>query len=173
MTLSTLSSAWRGTFALYAADDAESAWCRAHQLSAVVRLTPYLMAANVFSALVVAAIVFRESPRLLSAWASVLAVVIAAAMRAYRISRDRVPESVSRRAFRSATRHAAVMGALWGAVPIVWLADVGPQSQVVIATLTAGMLSAGAFVLSPVPAASLAYVGIIVAGLARRPLADR
>ena len=152
------------TFALYHADDTESGWIRAQQLSAVLRLTPHLMAANAFNAVVVAATVHGHADATLALWAAALAVVIGSALGAYAHSRGRSPAAASRRAFHSATRHAAILGALWAAVPLIWLPDLGPHGQLLIACLTGGMMSVGAFALSPLPAATLAYVGMLVAG---------
>ena len=159
-----LSRLLRDTFALYQADDPESAWIRAQHLASVMRLSPLLMAANVFNAAVVVATVAHLSPRLLACWVAGLGAVVAMALRAHARSRGRAVTSASRRAFRRSTAHAAVLGTLWGLVPLLWFPLVPPASQLVIATLTTGMLSAGAFALGPLPAASLAYLSTIVVG---------
>jgi len=154
----------REAFALYAADDPESAWIRAQQLSSVLRLTPFLMGANVFSAGIVISTVAHLSPRELAAWVVALGAVVGTALRAYARSRGRSFEAASRRAFSRSTRHATVLGVLWGLVPLLWFPIVPPAAQIVLATLTAGMMSAGAFALGPLPRASLAYLGAITTG---------
>ena len=159
-----IASPLRETFALYQSDDAESAWIRAQHLAAVVRQTPFLMGANVFCAGVVVATVAQWSPQLLACWIAALGAVIGLALRAYAHTRGRPAVAASRRAFRRSTLHAAVLGSLWGLVPLLWFAPLPPSAQLVVAALTAGMLSAGAFALGPLPEASLAYVATLVAG---------
>ena len=125
----------RDTFALYSADDPGSAWIRAQHLASVIRLTPFLMAANVFNAGIVIITVGHLSPKLLACWVAGISAVVVLALRGYVRSRGRTISTASRRAFRRSTVHALALGALWGLVPLLWFPVVPPASQLVIASI--------------------------------------
>ena len=140
------------------ADEAESGALRAALLGAVRRLTPYTMACNLGSgALVLQA--FRDAvPAGLWAWWAVLNTVSLLALWGWWRQRQRAHATASMRAMHRVTVHSAVLATLWALVPVLWFPQAQPAQQLLIATLVTGMLGAGGFVLSPVPAASLVWV---------------
>lgn len=168
---------WRQAFDLYRNDDLETAGIRGHHLSSLLALTPWLMVANLVSAGLLGAAVLPTSPRLFGAWASVLSLVVLLAMRAWQRSRHRLRDTASIRAVFRSTLHAATLGLLWGVVPLLWFPNADPAAQLLIGTLTAGMMAAGAFALSPLPRASVVWVAILLLGAlvalltSRHPLA--
>jgi diguanylate cyclase (GGDEF)-like protein len=60
-----------------------------------------------------------------------------------------------------ATLHAAMLATIWAVAPLVWFPPAQPAQQLLLATLIAGMLAAGAYVLSPLPLASLAWASVL------------
>ncbi|MBK6690254.1 MAG: EAL domain-containing protein [Deltaproteobacteria bacterium] len=158
------SANWRRAFELYRKDDPETAGIRGRHLSTLLALTPWLMVANLVSGGLLGAAVVPISPRLFGAWGAALIIVVLLAMRAWQRSRHRTPGAASIRAAHRSTLHAAILGLLWGVVPLLWFPDAEPAAQLLIGTLTAGMMAAGAFALSPLPRASLVWVAILLLG---------
>jgi diguanylate cyclase (GGDEF)-like protein/PAS domain S-box-containing protein len=78
--------------------------------------------------------------------------------------RRRVRTMATPAAIRHANVHANLLALVWSALPICWFANASPPQQLLVATLVTGMLSAGAFVLSPLPVASVVYVIIFASG---------
>lgn len=155
---------WRQAFDLYRKDDPETAGIRGHHLASLLALTPWLMFANLMSGGLLGAAVVPISPRLFAAWGAVLLVVVWLAMRAWRRSRHRPAGAASIRAAHRSTHHAAALALLWGSVPVLWFPVAEPAPQLLIGTLTAGMMAAGAFALSPLPRASVVWVMILLIG---------
>lgn len=154
---------WAGISSMYQDEDAQAGKIRAEHLSAVMRLTPYAMAANVGSAsLVLWALHSQQGPGLYLWFLALVAVAIAAVHRwAQRLGKPL--HKTSPRAVRRATLQASALACLWSLLPICWFPTSSPGQQLVIATLFTGMLSAGTFVLNPLPKASVAYAGIFSA----------
>ncbi len=145
---------------MYADTGIEAARLRGVHLDAVVRLTPYSMAANVGSAsLVVWSFLGDISPGLLIWWLLVLCVS-GFAMIKWLQNRHRVIEVVSRRAVHHATLHSGLLAGIWAVMPVLWFANAEPFQQLTIATVTTGMLGAGSYMLSPLPRASVLYTAI-------------
>jgi predicted signal transduction protein with EAL and GGDEF domain len=151
-------------FELYRANDHESAEVRAQLLQQTLRLTPALMGANVICVGIIAASFGTTGGLALWLWSAALLVMSALGSVGWWRSRHRQVQRASPRAFGRATRHAGVLGALWGLLPL-WCfpTATGPQ-QVLVASLITGMLGAGAFGLAAMPLASIAFVSTITVG---------
>ena len=78
--------------------------------------------------------------------------------RASRAERASYPPDVIRRA----VRNAFALGSLWSVVALLLFPGADASKQVLLTCLISGMLSGGAFALSPIPQAALAYVAVIV-----------
>lgn len=156
-----LRSAIHDIRALYADSDVETARIRAALLGQVMRLTPLTMAANLSCSMLVLWC-FRAdlSPGLLP-WFALLLGTTAATMLGWWQQRGRQHERASGRAMHRATWHAALLATLWAVAPLAWFPAAQPAQQLLVATLVAGMLAAGAYVLSPVPLASLAWASVL------------
>ncbi len=154
-------------FVAYRADESVAAGFRARQLQAVLRLTPITLFANAVNVGLIA-FTFRASgkPVFLLLWALAIAVLLAGGTRAW-LRWRRSPDqwlTASRRAMRRATIHAGALGSLWGLMPAVLFAGGDGAQQLVVSTITVGMLSAGGFALATVPVAGVVYVSTIGAG---------
>jgi diguanylate cyclase (GGDEF)-like protein len=152
-----LRTVWAEMHRMYAGTDAESARIRAAHLGAVTRLTPYTMAANAGSAALVLAGYGLTAPAGMWLWLAVVLTLSGAGLLAWWRGRGRNMTTASPRAVNRATLHAALLAGSWAMMPLVWFGSSSPGQQLLVATLVAGMLGAGAFVLSPLPRASLAY----------------
>ena len=152
-----------GLLAVYSAGDRDSAQIRAAHLNAVIRLTPYTMAANIGNgALVVWA--FRDDVSLgMLAWLASLYLLCVLALLGWWRGRHRIRTTASPAAIRHANVHANLLAVVWAALPICWFAHASPQQQLLVVALVTGMLAAGAFVLSPLPVAAVVFVMIFAA----------
>ncbi len=153
----------RNGLAPYAADEPLAGRFRQRQLQAVQRLTPLAMAANVLNVGIVAA-AFRDHPRALwiAAWALLVTVV---ALRGvwgwWRVQRRAVRSSATPRALARLTVHSALLAALWAPIPVLLFPGAAPDEQILVATITTGMMCAGAFALATVPLAGLVYTALL------------
>ena len=152
---------WRsGMLDVYRDGDRDSAQIRAAHLNAVIRLTPYTMAANFLNgALVVWA--YRDNrPTGMWVWLAALYALCLMALAGWWRGRHRVRTMVSPAAIRHANVHANLPALVWALLPILWFAHAEPQQQILVVALVTGMLAAGAFVLSPLPVAATWFVVI-------------
>lgn len=145
---------------LYSDPSEEMARIRAAHLNAIVRHTPYMMAANFGSGLLIFWAFSATLPWGLMLWWAILTLVSGLAVLRWWRRRGDPPLMVSPRAVRRATLHAGALATIWSALPLIWFGHADAPQQLLIAVLLAGMMSAGGFVLSSLPWASLAYVGI-------------
>jgi len=157
-----LADGWRrsGMLAVYTDEDRDSAQIRAAHLGAVIRLTPYTMAANFGNgALVVWA--YRDNlPAGMLVWLAALYGLCLLALAGWWRGRHRGPTAATPAAFRHANLHANLPALVWAALPVLWFAHALPQQQLLVVALLTGMLAAGAFVLSPLPVAATWFVAI-------------
>jgi diguanylate cyclase (GGDEF)-like protein/PAS domain S-box-containing protein len=147
----------------YRADEALARRFRARQLQAVLRFTPLAMVANLLNVVLVVW-AFRDQGR----WAFLLpwaGLVVALALRGlytwHRLHRLPPRETASPRALRRAVVVAAVLATLWGAMPLALFAHAPSEQQLLVATVTTGMICAGGFALATVPWAGTAYVMVL------------
>jgi diguanylate cyclase (GGDEF)-like protein len=165
---------WRsGMLAVYTDEDRDSAQIRAAHLNAVIRLTPYTMAANFGNgALVVWA--WRDNlPAGMLVWLAALYALCLMALAGWWRGRHRLRTTATPAAIRHANVHANLPALVWAALPVLWFAHALPQQQVLVVALLTGMLAAGAFVLSPLPVAATCFVAIFAsAGVIACWLAD-
>ena len=151
----------RDNRALYADQDPETGRIRAALLGQVMRLTPLMMLANVGCGLLVLWCFKATFGHGMALWFAALLATAALAMLGWWRGRRQPREMASCRAMRRSTAHAALLAGWWAVAPLVWFPAAQPGQQLLVATLVAGMLAAGAFVLSPLPRASLAWAAIL------------
>jgi signal transduction histidine kinase/ActR/RegA family two-component response regulator len=160
---------------LIAADPADAGEIRAAQISGIVRLTPVAMIGSCLNvALVLATLAYLggSSP---AVWAWGAAVFTGALyyVRSWAMGRGRDPgRPASHRAIRRAILHGTLVGAAWGALPVLTSPGAPLPVQLLIGCVSSGAICAGGFVLATVPLAGACYVGMVMAGCAYALLAD-
>jgi signal transduction histidine kinase/CheY-like chemotaxis protein len=153
---------------VHIADEAAAGRFRARQLQALLRLTPPAMVANFLNALLVVGAFWSTGPRLfLLVWGLLMGGFAVRGLVAWRRSVSAPPRpQASVRALRRATMNAALLAGLWAAAPMALFPDGDGAQQLLIGTVTTGMICAGAFGLAAVPAAGIAYVAVLGGGAA-------
>jgi diguanylate cyclase (GGDEF)-like protein/PAS domain S-box-containing protein len=138
---------------------------RAEQITAVSRLSPMAMTANILSATLVAWAFWRDPASLFVVlWAALLVAASGLGLLQWVRQRARPkPARASRRAIRTAVIYAAVIAVLWSSAPFLLFAGASGQQQLVIATLITGLICGGGFALAAIPQAALTYIGIMMA----------
>ena len=137
---------------------------RAAQVASVVRLTPLSMAVNLLNAGLVVHLFWTDGPSrwLLGAWFALVALLAGAALWNWRAAKRRPPRTaVSRRATARTLAHAALLASVWSFVPAALFPIAGPFERFALGCMATGMIAGGAFALSAVPRAGLAYTWIM------------
>ncbi len=131
---------------------------RAAQIDAVVQLVPLTMTINILNAAIVGGVFWNTGANaILSTWGALIVLEAGAALWSWSLTRHKRPTGASERAIRRAVLHAAFLGMTWGAAPLMLFPDADLMHQLILGCLMAGMISGGAFCLSTVPRAGLAY----------------
>jgi diguanylate cyclase len=141
---------------------------RSEQLSTILHQTPNMMAANACNALVLLA-AFWSTPKQTQALLWALAVIAIASVIYFRYTRRIPRDRTSARRLSAMTKlflHTLALSLCWAALPILFFQDAPPGVQLLIACLTAGMLSGGAFALASVPFAAFTFTIPIFFGAA-------
>jgi len=151
---------------------AAAARLRGEQLATVARNTPVTMVATCVNALIFA-LVMRNSPDSPLAWLWA-AVICSAALLLYARRKARPPfgRSASPRGVRRAIVYGLTMGVLWAILPGWFFPHANHAQQFTIVCLAIGMIAGGAFTLSPIPAAMIAFVAPIAIASLRGILAS-
>jgi diguanylate cyclase len=140
-------------------DEAGAKRFRDEQFAVLRRNTPGMMAANFGNALALLAALIDTplAPEALAWTASVFLFCGYLYLRARRRPGARAqapgPTAIGRRA----TINALLLGLLWAAPPLLFFQAARPGAQLMIVTLTAGMLFGGAFALARSPLAAAAF----------------
>ena len=148
-----------------AIDEREAAVLRGAQAAILMRYTTTLVAGNLLNGVVVVA-ALSLGPRAAAAYvwvAFLLAFLGLLLQRRYRRRGRSLPKRASRALIAKAVFYAGALGAIWSAVPILFL-DATQSDFLVVACVSIGMLCGGAFVLASVPAAVLAFTLPLAAG---------
>ncbi len=144
-------------------DEREMRGIRAAQIASVIRLVPVTMSINVINAALVVAVFWSSGSKLfLLTWFGALAFIAAMALRAWLLKRHDPPREASANATRRMSVQSLILGLIWGAMPIALFPSAEPTDQVILGCLVTGMMSGGAFTLSTVPRAGLAYTWAMV-----------
>lgn len=157
---------WAERLEAYRADEALARRFRARQLQAVLRLTPLAMLANLLNAsLVTLAFWPGDAQRFLLLWDACVLLFVLNGLRAWWRQRRGPPRhTASPRAIRQATLHAALLAAVWAAMPLALFSGATSEQQLLVATVTTGMICAGGFALATLPLAGTAYVVVLGVG---------
>ncbi|MBP6675297.1 MAG: EAL domain-containing protein [Vitreoscilla sp.] len=157
---------WRAELRVYHAMDANSAATRAQHIMGITRLTPAMVAVNMLVGGSLVWVLAGQVNRIgLITWLLVLALVCTPVLLSWFRHRGQSVRKVSPRAIQRAVIHASLLAAVWSAALLLWFDGVDTQRQLVMAVVSAGMLSTGAFVLSAIPVAGLMWIAVL--GLAQ------
>jgi diguanylate cyclase (GGDEF)-like protein/PAS domain S-box-containing protein len=148
--------------ALDCADEQDARRIRAAQIDAIVQFVPLTMGINLLNAGVIVYAFWSTGANVfLAVWGTVIGLLASAGLLSWQRSRRARPTEASSRAVRRVVLHAAALSVVWGMAPVVLFPDASPMGQMIIACLMAGMISGGAYSLSSVPRAGLAYTWIL------------
>ncbi len=138
---------------------------RAAQIATAVELVPMSMSINILNALIVVFVSRDAAPlQFLIPWALMVVLAVGVSLWSWWRSRHKKITGASARSIRRMVWHSGLLGATWGILPLVLFPSAGLPHQMIIACLTTGMISGGAFGLSTVPRAGLIYTWSIVLG---------
>lgn len=153
-------------FDIYTADPVVAAGFRAQQINAVLRLTPLTMLTNAFNVFLLL-LMFFNTPlfNYVLVWAIALSYFIYKGTRAWVVQHNKPPlERASIRALNRAATHAAMLGGVWGILPILVFNTQDAHITLLLTAVCVGMLCAGGFALSTVPIAAVSYVVLVTLG---------
>ncbi|MCE9521752.1 MAG: response regulator [Alphaproteobacteria bacterium] len=158
--------AWTLVFDPVAIPPDAAGWMRAQQIATFKKLGPWVVAANLMNAtLITAILIATPAGRIATVWAASIALMISTYIYSLIAGRNRKPaETRSPRAITKNIRDSAILGAVWGLMPAIFYGTASPQEQTAIATVAVGMMCGGALMLSTVPRAGYAFVGLIGIG---------
>ena len=156
---------WDTLLRLLRGSDRESNEQRARHLRAVLSTTPWMMAATALNALLCALVLYGEvAEAALGLWLALLLLLCGSGVAGWRRAQRRSLRAVPSKLVWRATVHAALLGLLWAALPVLWLASVSAPAQLFVAVMVTGMMAGGAMALAMLPPAAFAYVLVICAG---------
>ncbi len=134
---------------------------RAHQLKAVIGVTPLMMAANVIIAAIVC-VAFSAKPFAMVTyfWAAMIFALAFAGIYSWRRSRSHpFPGRVSSATLKKVTLNSTMLGFVWGALPLISYPGGDLASKLVTVSFVGGMMGGGCFALYMVPRAMVGYLG--------------
>lgn len=154
-------------FRIYDAAPTAAATYRAQQISAILRLTPFTMIANLLNAVVLLTTYWdTDQVNTLMGWTCGLLLMVIVGTRSWLIKRHKPPPAqASKRALKRATLHATALATIWGLLPILMFDTSGDANNtLILSTICTGMICAGGFVLATIPQAAISYVITLSAG---------
>ncbi len=137
---------------------------RRDQLSAMVRMTPYLAAACSANSMLLAVILKDSVPRsFMMPWVAVaLLMALYMAVNWWRNYRSGRRGSGSERAIRKAVILSAIVGLVWAAAAPLFTPFLDDRGQVFLYIVLSGMIAGGTIGLAAIPRASIAFAAPIV-----------
>ncbi|MFN4115906.1 MAG: putative bifunctional diguanylate cyclase/phosphodiesterase [Inhella sp.] len=138
---------------------------RARHLSAVLAVSPWVLAATLVN-VAISALVLRGllADAWLAAWVGGMALLCASGLAGWWRARRRPLRAVPVKLVGRATLNAALFALLWACLPLFWFPLAPPPQQLFLAVLITGMLAGGAMALAMLPPAAIAYVLLLTLG---------
>ncbi|MGE5452240.1 MAG: putative bifunctional diguanylate cyclase/phosphodiesterase [Acidobacteriota bacterium] len=157
-----LNQIWQQNFSVYTALDPVSAEIRGKHLRNILRLAPFTLGANIANGLMIC-LAFANTAWFwpVLCWFASLVIIAGLGMRAWWVSRRRQINTASPHAIRRAVWNAIYLATVWGLMPALLFSQATSAQQVLIASIMPGMMCAGAFILSSIPQAGLAYLWVM------------
>ncbi len=160
-----VASWWRHEFEVYRSPAPEAAAIRARHLHTVSRLTPLMLGTNLLGALLLATALRDKVPSIeIGPWLAALLAYCVLALGSWHRRRARPPQAASPRAIARTVRGALLLSLPWGMAPALWFHRIGHDGQQLLSTIVVGFMCGGAFALTSVPQAALAYLATITLG---------
>jgi diguanylate cyclase (GGDEF)-like protein len=161
-------------------DGPHAAHFRARQIQALMALLPLSVIGNAVNTVTLAWVFWDRmgEPLWLAAWclAVVLSLGVIGLLWRHRLVSDGRKRVATPRAIRTVVAHMGLFAALWATLPVVLFPQADQIGSLLLSTVSVGMICGGAFMLSPLAPAALAYVGVLFCGcllaLMRSPYAD-
>ena len=141
-------------------------WVRARQLDAFRRFSPVAAGANIANAVLVAGVMIQSSYMWSGLfWAFAITAPNLFLLYGWMRYRRRPPRAAaSERSISRNLRDSSILALVWAAFPILFHNSMSGSFQAAVVAVTVGMLCGGAFMLSSLPRAAMAWIGIITAG---------
>jgi diguanylate cyclase (GGDEF)-like protein len=133
---------------------------RAHQLKAVIGVTPLMMSANAINATIIC-VAFSSKPFAVGVfvWTALIYMVALSGYHSWQQSNAHpFPSRISPRALKKVAFNSTMLGFLWGAVPLMAYPDGDVATKLIIVGFVGGMMGGGCFALYMVPRAMLGYL---------------
>ena len=139
---------------------------RAHQLASVATLVPAIMMAQLISgAVLLMAFWSSGADQLLGLWATALCFACGATMlRNVRSKSTHDLKTRSKRSIERMARGSAILGIIWGVVPIIVVPNADSVGHMTLGTIMVAMAFAGCFLLARIPSAAFGFVLPIMIG---------
>ncbi len=151
----------RDRFSLSAGSEAKDpAEFRAHQLKAVIGVTPLMMAGNAVNATIIC-MAFSGMPFAFGVfvWTALIYAMAFSGYHSWRKSKARpFPNRVSERTISKVAINSTLLGLLWGAVPLLAYPGGDLATKLIIVGFVGGMMGGGCFALYMVPHALVGYL---------------
>jgi diguanylate cyclase (GGDEF)-like protein len=136
---------------------------RAHQLRAVIGITPLMMAGNAINATIIC-VAFSGKPFAFGVFVWT-ALIYAMAFSGYyswlKSNAHAFPSRISARTLRKVATNSTLLGLLWGAVPLMAYPGGDLATKLIIVGFVGGMMGGGSFALYMVPHALAGYLSSI------------
>ncbi len=167
-----LHTLWQTEFAVYRSREPDAGAIRSRHLTTLARYTPVMMVCNMLAGpMLAAALIDAVPPRELLAWLAVLYALCLHELAAWQRNRFRRPAAVSTRAIPRTVRSAIALATPWAVATALWCQPIGSDGRLLLWSTVIGFMCAGAFMLSSMPQAALAYLSVMslggLVGLAR------
>jgi len=137
---------------------------RAEQIASILRYTPYMLLASLINAIVLGmAFTGTAGQTAALVWCCALSGFVLYAYMRWRVAQRQARRTyASVRGPRRVIVNALILGMIWAALPLLFLGYSNANLQVLVVAATIGMMCGGAFALTTVPAAAVAFVTPIV-----------
>jgi diguanylate cyclase (GGDEF)-like protein len=151
-------------FSIYSVEETTAAYFRAEQVRAIIALAPLSISANLINITVILYLFSFQTNPWLYLWGFAILVLMAIGLRGwFNQQKGKAPVKSSRRALKKALRHSAVVGFLWGLLPLLTMGQANTFQLEIILIVLVGMICASSFALSTVPAAAFCFVILVSA----------
>ena len=151
-----------------AVDGPLAAHFRARQIQALMALLPLTVVGNAVNNVTLAWVFWSrvDEPIWLAVWCLVLVLWLGLmGMQWRRIVHNEGRKAVARPyAARTVAVQTALFAAMWAVLPVSLFPQADHAGALLLATVSVGMICGGAFMLSPLAPAALAYVGVLLVG---------